>query len=122
MSAYEKNIERLDGLKTFKSKDNKNAQLPYFAIRDMRYVVEQCEILNLPQPEIVPYTDGRGIQAKWNYDWYLEIYNEYDVLHVFFIKGNDCDNAIQINDVTLGEAFELVKTFLNCIVDLNGCR
>lgn len=122
MNEYEKNLERLELLKAFKGGDNEDIPLHCLAIRDMKYIVEQCKKNNLPQPEIFPWSGGHGIQAEWEYDWYLEIDSEFDKLSAFFVEGNDYDNAISINDINLGDAFNLVKVFLNYVVDLNGKR
>lgn len=121
MSEYKKNLERLELLKTFKGGDNENVPLHPTAIDDMKYIVEKCNESNLPQPEIFPWAGGNGIQAEWEYDWYLEIDSCNIGNSVFFVKGKHYDNAISIR-VKLEEAFNLVKTFLNHVVDLDGSR
>lgn len=121
MNEYEKNLERLELLRTFKGGNNDDIPLHDCAIKDMRYIVEQCKNFNLPQPEIFPWAGGNGIQAEWEYDWYLEIDSSRSGVSVLFVKEKHYNDAISIR-VSLKEAFELAKTFLNHVVNLNGTR
>lgn len=121
MNEYENNLERLELLKTFKGGDNEDVSLHPTALDEMRYIIEKCKEHNLPQPEIFPWYGGNGIQAEWEYDWYLEIDSSSHGVSILFIKEEYYDDAISIS-VSLEVAFKLVKTFLNHVVDLNSKR
>lgn len=121
MNEYEKNLKRLESLKTFKGGDYENIPLHPTALDEMRYIIEKCKENNLPQPEIFPWAGGNGIQAEWSYDWYLEIDSSRGGVSIFFAKERYYDDAISIK-ISLEEAFKLVKTFLNHVVDLDGNR
>lgn len=121
MDDYNKNLERLELLKTFKGGDNEDVPLHSFALDDMKYIIEKCKEHNLPQPEIFPWAGGNGIQAEWEYDWYLEIDSSSHGVSILFVKEKYYNDAISIT-VSLEAAFKLAKAFLNHIVDLNGSR
>lgn len=121
MNEYNKNLERLELLKTFNGGDNENVPLHDKAIDDMRYIVKKCNEFNIPQPEIFPWCGGNGIQAEWSYDWYLEIDSCSRGVSIFFVKERYYDDAISIS-VGLEEAFKLAKTFINHVVNLDGSR
>ena len=122
MNAYEENLERLELLKTFKGGDNENVPLHNFALNDMRYVIDKCKEYNLPQPKIFPWIGGNGVQAEWEYDWYLEIDSSSNGIEILIVKGKHYEDAISMEYVKLENALKLVKTFLNHVVDLNGSR
>lgn len=121
MDEYNKNLELLEWLKTFKGGDNEDVPLHFTAIDDMKYIVEKCKEHKLPQPEIFPWAGGNGVQAEWEYDWYLEIDSSSHGVSILFVKEKYYDDAISIT-VNLETAFKLAKAFLNHIVDLNGNR
>lgn len=121
MSDYEKNLERLELLKTFKGGDNENVPLHPTALDEMKYIIDKCKYFNLPQPEIFPWAGGNGIQAEWEYDWYLEIDSSRSGVSILFVKERYYDDAISM-ELSLEEAFKLAKTFLNHVVDLDGSR
>lgn len=121
MNEYEKNLERLELLKTFKGGNNEDVPLHPTALDDMKYIIEKCKEHNLPQPEIFPWAGGIGIQAEWSYDWYLEIDSSCSGVSVLFVKERYYDDGIALS-ISLEDAFRLAKTFLNHVVDLNGSR
>ena len=102
--------------------DNEDVPLDDKAFDDMLYIVDQCKELKLPQPEIFPWSGGNGIQAEWEYDWYLEIDSYNKGISVLFVKGKDYDNAISCKLYDIEDAFMMVKTFINNVVDINGSR
>lgn len=118
----EENLKRLEEIKTFLGGDNEDVPVRPEAIKDMKYIVEQCDKYSLPQPEIFPYAGGDGVQAEWEYDWYLEIDSSSSGVSCLVVKGKDYDNAISIRLYSIKEAFELVKHFLNNVVDLDATR
>ena len=69
----EENLKRIEELKTFMGGDNESVPVFPKAIEHMKYIVEQCEKHSLPQPEIFPWAGGNGVQAEWEYDWYLPL-------------------------------------------------
>lgn len=122
MKDYRENIERIEQLKTFMGGDNEDVPVFPQAIEHMKYIVEQCKINSLPQPGIYPWAGGNGVQAEWEYDWYLEIDSDEKGVSILFVKGKEYDNAIQCKPYDIKDAFCLVKEFINHIVDINGSR
>lgn len=122
LDQYTKNLATINILKTFMGGDDENIPLHDNALSDMRFLVDACKDFNLPQPEIFPWAGGNGIQAEWEYDWYLEIDSSKKGISVLCIKGKDYDNAISIGMTNIETAFLLVKGFINNIVDVEGKR
>ena len=120
MNAYNKNIERINLLQTFMGGDNEDVPLHDEALNDMTFVVEQCKEFNIPQPEIFPWAGGNGVQAEWEYAWYLEIDSCSEGISVLFVKGKDYGNAISCRLYDIKDAFMMAKAFINTIVDING--
>lgn len=120
MNEYVKNHSRIGMLRAYMGGDNENIPLYNKALEDMIFIVEQCKELNLPQPEISPWAGGGGVQAEWEYDWYLEIDSYSNGVSILFVKDKDYENAINTNVKDIKNAFLLVKEFLNNVVDLNG--
>ena len=119
---YIENLERIELLETFMGGDNEDVPLHKGVLDDMIYVIEQCKKFNLPQPEIFPWAGGDGVQAEWEYDWYLEIDSSSNGIAVFFLKGNDYENTINIFVDDIENAFDSVKCFLLNVVDMNKTR
>ena len=109
MKTYEENINLIESLKDFRGGDNYDIPVYSHAIYDMKYIVEECNGLNIPQPFISPWAGGDGIQAVWECEWYIEINSCWDYKSILFVKGNEVVNT-HINSV--GDAFILAKQFL----------
>lgn len=122
MNEYVKNHSRIGMLRAYMGGDNDNIPLYNKALEDMIFIVEQCKELKLPQPEISPWAGGNGVQAEWEYDWYLEIDSCSNGVSILLVKDKDYENAINTNVKDIKNAFLLVKEFLNNVVDLNGSR
>lgn len=118
----EENLKRIEELKSFLGGDDEDIAVFPNAIEHMRYIVEQCEKHSLPQPEIFPWAGGNGIQAEWEYDWYLEIDSDDKGVSILFVKGRDYDNAISCKLYDIEDAFQMVNVFINNVVDINGNR
>ena len=93
MDKYE-NLKRIEKLKTFMGGDNEDVPVCQESIEHMEYIIEQCAKYSLPQPEIFPWYGGNGIQAEWEYDWYLEIDSCSQGISVLVVKGTDYNNCI----------------------------
>jgi len=122
MDDYNKNLEYIESLKTFMGGNNEDVPLHGVTLDDMKHIVERCREFNLPQPEIFPWVGGNGVQAEWEYDWYLEIDSCDKGISVLFVKGKDYDNAISCRLYDIEDAFMMVKTFINNVVDIKGTR
>ena len=118
----EENLKRIEELKTFMGGDNEDVPVFPKAIEDMKYIIKQCDRYSLPQPEIFPWTGGNGVQAEWEYDWYLEIDSCDEGVSILFVKGREYDDAISCNLYDIEDAFKMIKTFINYVVDVNGNR
>ena len=101
-----------------------NEDVPVFpqAIEHMKYIVEQCKINSLPQPGIYPWAGGNGVQAEWEYDWYLEIDSSDKGISILFVKGGDYDNSIQCKFWDIQSVFQLLKEFINHVLNIGGSR
>ena len=122
MDDYNKNLERIEYLKTFMGGDNEDVPLHDRALDDMRFIIEKCKEFNIPQPEIFPWSGGNGIQAEWEYDWYLEIDSCDKGISILFVKCKDYDNAISCRLYNIKDAFMMAKTFITNIADTNSNR
>lgn len=122
MNKYDKNLERIEALKVFRGGDNEDVPINYKSIEDMKFIVQACKEGGIPQPEISPWAGGDGVQAEWEYDWYLEIDSWHKSISILFVKGKDYDNAISTNVSNIKTAFLLVKEFLTHVVNLKGTR
>lgn len=122
MDDYTKNLKCIEYLKTFMGGDNEDIPLFDGVLDDMRFIVEHCKKFNIPQPEIFPWAGGDGVQAEWEYDWYLEIDSHNKGISILFVKGKDYDNAISCKLYDIEDAFMMVKTFINNVVDIDGIR
>lgn len=118
----EENLKRIEELKSFLGGDNEDVPVFSNAIEHMRYIVEQCEKHSLPQPKIFPWVGGNGVQAEWEYDWYLEVDSCDKGVSILFVKGKEYDDAISCNLYDIEDAFKMIKTFINYVVDVNGNR
>lgn len=118
----EKNLKRIEELKTFMGGDNEDVTIFPKAIEHMKYIVEQCEKYSLPQPDIFPWAGGNGVQAEWEYDWYLEVDSCDKGVSVFILKGKDYDNSISFNLYDIEDAFHMIKMFIRNVVDMNKSR
>lgn len=116
MSNYSENLQYIESLKSYKGGVNENIPLCIKALEDMKYIVEQCEIFQIKQPEIFPWAGGNGIQAEWRYDWYLEIDSCMNSVSILFVKGKDYKNAISTHIDNIKDAFLLAKEFISHIV------
>lgn len=118
----DENLKRIEELKSFMGGDHEDNPIYPKALDDMKYIVEQCNIHKLPQPEIFPWSGGNGVQAEWEYDWHLEINSSSNNVSVLFVKGKDYKNAISTHLSDINNAFLLVKEFINHVIDKNGGR
>lgn len=91
------------------------------AIDDMTTIVDLCYAHGIYQPELSTHEDpdDDGILAEWNYDWHIELYisSEINVL-----LENDLGEKIECNFDYIADAFFLIKTFINKVVDTNKTR
>ena len=122
INKYNKNLERIEALKTFMGGDNADVPINCKSIEDMRFIVQACKECGIPQPDVFPWAGGDGVQAEWEYDWYLEIDSWHKSISILFVKGKDYDNAISTNVSNIKTAFLLVREFLNYVVDMKGTR
>ena len=122
MNEYVHNHSQIEMLKTYMGGDNEDVPLYNKALEDMIFIVEQCKELNLPQPEIFPWAGGNGVQAEWEYDWYLEIDSCNNGVSILFVNGEDYKNSNSTDIKDVKNAFILVKEFLSNVVDLDGNR
>ena len=122
INKYNKNLECIEALKVFKGGDNEDVPINYKSIEDMKFIVQACKENGIPQPEIFPWAGGDGVQAEWEYDWYLEIDSCHKSVSILFVKGKDYDNAISTRVADIKTAFLFVKEFLNHVVDIKGMR
>ena len=122
MGNYNRNLEVIENLRTFMGGDINDVPLYDRAFDDMIYIVEQCKYFNIPQPEIYPWSGGNGIQEEWEYDWYLEINSSSNGISVIIIKDHEYEDAISIFTYVIEDAFNIIKCFLNQVVDLDGKR
>ena len=118
----EENLKRIEELKTFMGGYNKDVPVFPEAIEHMKYIVEQCETLSLPQPEIFPWIGGNGVQAEWEFDWYLEIDSCDEGISILFVKGKEYDKSIQCKFCDIADALCLAREFIKNVVDINGTR
>lgn len=119
MDDYNKNLERIESFRTFMGGDCEDVPICSKALEDMKFIVEKCNEFHVPQPEIFPWAGGEGIQAEWEYDWYLEIDSGKESIAILFVKGEDYRNAVSTHIDHIKDAFLLVKEFLNHVVDMN---
>lgn len=116
----EESLKRIEKLKSFMGEDDRNINVFTKSIEDMVYIIEQCNKHSIPQPEIFPLADGNGVQAEWQYDWYLEVDSCDGGVSILFMKGEDYDNAIDCNLYSIEDAFKMIKTFITYVVDVNN--
>lgn len=88
MKTYKENLDLIESLKTFEGGDNNDTLVSNKALDDMKYIVKNCTVLDMPQPEIFPWAGGDGIQAEWDYEWYIEINSCDDYISILFIKDS----------------------------------
>lgn len=84
-----RNLRTITELSSFMGGDNEDVPVCSKVIVDMKMLVDLCDQNNIPQPEIFPWSGGDGVQAEWEYDWYLEIDSSSKGIEVFACKGNE---------------------------------
>lgn len=109
MITYKENIDLIESLKTFKGGDNSDTPISNKALNDMKYIVKSCSKFDIPQPEIFPWSGGVGIQAEWEYEWYIEIDSCDEYVSILFVKDGE---AISTHVDHIKDAFLLAKHFL----------
>lgn len=117
-----KNKNRILELKSFKGGDNEDNPIHNSAIEDMISIVELCYAYKVYQPNIVPWAGGDGIQAEWEYDYYLEINSSSKGISVLIVKDDNYYEAINCEFKDITSAFFLIKTFINEVVDTSKTR
>ena len=117
----ERNLKRIEELKTFMGGDNEDVPIHPKAIEHMKYIVEQCARYSLPQPKIYPWSGGNGVQAEWEYDWYLEIDSCNKGVSILFVKRADYKNCISCYLYSIEDAFKMVKVFINKVNTVEFC-
>lgn len=122
MDEYNKNLELIEWLKTFKGGDNEDVPLHTESLNDMKTLVQLCKDHNIPQPEIFPWAGGNGVQAEWSYDWYLEVDSCDKGVSILCVNERYYDDAINIKVNNILDAFKVVKAFIKHVVDLEGER
>ena len=113
------NLKKLQELKKCYDNHKDKVPIPDIALEHMKYIIEQCHIHNLPQPEIFPYIGGGGLQAEWEYDWYIEIDSNKNGISMLCVKGKDYKNSIECDFSNIKCAFLLLREFLKHIVRMN---
>lgn len=119
---YNNNLKLIEELKVFNGGDNDDVPVHGQSLNDMKFIIEQCKKLNIPQPDIYPWIGGDGVQAEWEYDWYLEIDSCDKGVSILFVKGKDYDNTISTKVSSVKDSLLLVKEFLTHVVNLKGTR
>ena len=122
INKYNSNLERIKALRTFMGGDNENVPIHDRSLDEMRFLVEQCAELGIPQPEIFPWAGGDGVQAEWEYDWYIEINISSRGVEALLLKEHDYKNAIECKFDNALNAILLVKELITHVVDFEGTR
>lgn len=107
--------------------DNEDVPVYQPAVDHLQYLIDKCKENNLLLPEIFPWYGGDGVQAEWEFenDWYIEIDSSSKGINGFFLKDrkNDgYDNGICCGFKDIKDAFQLVKVFLESVVNKNVCK
>ena len=119
----EGNLKRIDDLENnFMGGENEDTPINPTAYEHMRYIVNQCDQSGIPQPGIFPWSGGIGIQAEWEYDYYLEIDSKGDTIYILIVEGNDYKNSISTRVSDIESAFKIIKVYIRNIVNINGKR